>query len=371
MPNRIIKESINESRSLNDCSVFAQDLFKRLITYADDNGRFNADTEIMRARLYPRDLDIVSQQDVVNGLIELAGIGKIQFYTAKVFSNRGARDVYGAFPNWKAHQRVRDSKEKHPAPDDTEINDWYLRRFIPIDMKAEIIERDGFKCQICGKFLTTCKEAKRFVKLATGLYHIDHIVPVNQGGRATLENLRLTCPDCNLKRKRKFTFEEILSESRGNSPQLAADCGLNPIQSNPNQNQNPEAESKRARTAADDDRPDFNTIEAYAANNLASMNGGNMAEFAMYKDDLPDELIRHAIDEACAQGKRTWGYVRSILNRYRDSGFKTIGDVQKAAEERRKGIKTAANNPAGTRMNYQQREYADDFGFYNPAEDYS
>ena len=123
--------------------------------------------------------------------------------------------------------------------------------------------------------------------------------------------------------------------------------------------------------AAADDRPDFNTIEAYAANNLASMNGGNMAEFAMYKDDLPDELIRHAIDEACAQGKRTWGYVRSILNRYRDSGFKTLGDVQKAAEERRKGIKTAANNPAGTRMNYQQREYSNDFGFYDPSEDYA
>ena len=126
-----------------------------------------------------------------------------------------------------------------------------------------------------------------------------------------------------------------------------------------------------ARTAADDNRPDFNTIEAYAANNLAALNGGNMAEFASFKDDLPEELIRHAIDEACAQGKRTWSYVRSILNRYRDSGFKTIGDVQKAAEERRKGIKTAANNPAGARQNYTQREYGDDFGFYNPAEDYA
>ena len=126
-----------------------------------------------------------------------------------------------------------------------------------------------------------------------------------------------------------------------------------------------------ARAAADDDRPDFNTVEAYAANNLAALNGGNMAEFASFKDDLPEELIRHAIDEACAQGKRTWSYVRSILNRYRDSGFKTIGDVQKAAEERRKGIKTAANNPAGSRQNYTQREYGDDFEFYNPAEDYS
>ena len=362
MPNRIIKESINESRALNDCSVFAQDLFKRLITYADDNGRFNADTQIMLARLYPRDLDIVTQGDIVNGLIELCGIGKIQFYTSS-FSNRGAKDVYGVFPNWNTHQRVRDSKEKHPAPDDTEINDWYLRRFISIDMKAEIIERDGFKCQICGKFLTTCKDAKRFVKLATGLYHIDHIVPVNQGGRATLENLRLACPDCNLKRKRKFTFDEILAETRRELPQAAASCGLNPIQSESNPNPNPNPEPARG---AGDDRPDFNTLEAYAANNLAAMNGGNMQEFAAYKADIPEELIRHAIDEACAQGKRTWSYVRAILNRYRDSGFKTVGDAKASA-------KPAARGKA--EHNFQQHSYTEtDFGtdfYYNPANDYS
>ena len=336
MPNRIIKESINESRSLNDCSVFAQDLFKRLITYADDNGRFNADTEIMRARLYPRDLDTVSQQDIVNGLIELCGIEKIQFYTARVFSNRGTKDVYGAFPKWKYHQRVRESKEKHPAPDDTDINDWYLRRFIPIDMKAEIIERDGFKCQICGKFLTTCKEAKRFVKLGTGLYHIDHIVPVVQGGRATLENLRLTCPDCNLKRTRKFTFDDILAETRRNSPKIAADCRLNPIQSESNPNPNPSA---CADAADDDSRPSFDTVEAYASGNLAYLSPGNMEELADFKTDLPDELIRCAIDTACANGARKWSYVKAVLNGYVDAGYKTIGDV-KAAEQQRK---TAAN----------------------------
>ena len=38
-----------------------------------------------------------------------------------------------------------------------------------------------------------------------------------------MENLRLTCPECNLKRKRKFTFKDLLAETLcGNSPQLAA-----------------------------------------------------------------------------------------------------------------------------------------------------
>ena len=215
-------------------------------------------------------------------------------------------------------------------------------------MKAEIIERDGFKCQICGKFLTTCKDAKRFVKLATGLYHIDHIVPVNQGGRATLENLRLTCPDCNLKRKRKFTFDEILAETRRELPQAAASCGLTPIQSNPNTNPNPEPESELARGGGDD-RPDFNTIEVYLANNLAAMNGGNMAEFVAFKDELPEELIRYAIDEACAANKRTWGYTRAILTRFRDSGFKTVGEAKAA-----KPVKTVQNS-APVKRNYTER----------------
>ena len=124
-----------------------------------------------------------------------------------------------------------------------------------------------------------------------------------------------------------------------------------------------------APDAADDDRPDFNTVEVYAANNLMTMTAGNMQEMASFKVDLPDELLRHGIDEACAAGKRTWNYVRSILNRYCEAGYKTLGEV-KAAEEKRKQNKV---QPSITRqnMNYTQREYADDFGFYNPAEDYS
>jgi DnaD/phage-associated family protein len=151
-------------------------------------------------------------------------------------------------------------------------------------------------------------------------------------------------------------------------------CPRNPIQSesNPNTNPNPEPESKRASAAADD-RPDFNTVEVYATSNLAAMNGGNMEEFAAFKADIPEELIRHAIDEACAQGKRTWSYVRSILNRYRDSGFRTVGDVQKADDERRAKAKAApaskANQGFQTRTESASEDYYKDF-FYDPSIDY-
>ena len=255
MPNRVIKESICESEGLSECSLFACDLYKRLITYADDYGRFNSDTKIMRARLFPREYEEITEEDIILALAELAGVKKLYFYTTERF-NQGEKHtgVYGAFPNWSDHQRIRESKTKCPEPNDTDINDWYLRRFIPLDLRVEIVERDGFKCKICGKFLTSCREAKRFVKLGQGLYHIDHIVPVVQGGRSTEENLRLTCPECNMKRKKRFTFKEILEFDA--PPISAANCGevsqnAAIIQSNPIQIQS-KSESKSEDNARED-----------------------------------------------------------------------------------------------------------------------
>ena len=281
MGNRLLKDSINESKGLADCSLFSDDLFKRLITYADDYGRFNADTTIMRARLYPREYEVVSEADIIDGLIELAGVGKIGFYTARAYGHRGV-GVYGAFPNWKDHQRIRETKAKCPEPDDTDVNDWYLRRFVSMDMKVEIVERDNFKCQLCGKFLTSCRDAKRFVKLGQGLYHIDHIVPVLQGGRATLENLRLTCPECNLKRKKNFTFQEILDFTV--SPRVAADRRELPqiaarIQSESELESESKPKEKGGQAAKRFTPPTVEEVEAYIRERKSNVNARRFVDF--------------------------------------------------------------------------------------------
>ncbi len=145
--------------------------------------------------------------------------------------------MYGAFPKWSEHQRMRESKKKAPDPDDTTVNDWYLRRFIPVDVKAAVIERDAFKCRICGRRISEVSDARRLVKMATGTFHIDHVVPCNQGGRATMENLQLTCPRCNLTRKKAFSFEEILNfaEISGDARNFAASCGELRPETKPNQ----------------------------------------------------------------------------------------------------------------------------------------
>lgn len=54
-------------------------------------------------------------------------------------------------------------------------------------LRYEILERDHYKCVICGR------SAEDGVIL-----HIDHIIPVSKGGLTTPENLRTLCADCNL-----------------------------------------------------------------------------------------------------------------------------------------------------------------------------
>lgn len=225
MPNRIIKESINESKALGQAPPFVQDLYKRLITYADDYGRFNSDTEIMRARLYPRELDVVTEDDLIDALAELAASDKVRLYVGE---SERVDGVFGYFPNWSDHQRVRNSRVRWPEPGADKVNDWYLRRFVPIEMKVSICERDKFVCQECGKdFSLPGVPARRAIRLLNGAIHIDHIAPVQNGGRATEENLRVLCASCNLKRPRAANLEELvrLSADGGSSPRVAAKSG--------------------------------------------------------------------------------------------------------------------------------------------------
>lgn len=99
----------------------------------------------------------------------------------------------------------------------------------------------------------------------------------------------------------------------------------------------------------DAQRPDFNTIEVYAVNNLKGMtNPANLQELCDFRDILGEELTRYAINEACANGQPYWSYTRGILRRFMDEGIRTVGDA-KAAHERykqsRKPDPTFENRP--------------------------
>ncbi len=72
------------------------------------------------------------------------------------------------------------NNEKNATNNPRSIN--YRTRF-------KVMQRDDFKCQICG-----ASPAMQ----AGVLLHVDHIVPVAKGGQATMDNLQTLCQKCNL-----------------------------------------------------------------------------------------------------------------------------------------------------------------------------
>ena len=63
----------------------------------------------------------------------------------------------------------------------------YTRTPIPARMRFEILRRDSYRCQLCGR----CQSDG--VRL-----HNDHKTAVSRGGSTTEDNLRVLCEPCNL-----------------------------------------------------------------------------------------------------------------------------------------------------------------------------
>ena len=111
MPNRIIKESICGSESLASVSIGANFFFMRLLPLPDDHGCFDARIKFLRTRLFPFMLDKVKETDIKKWIDELVSIDTIRLWTAM------NGNLYGYFPNWSDHQRIRSlHARKTPEP---------------------------------------------------------------------------------------------------------------------------------------------------------------------------------------------------------------------------------------------------------------
>lgn len=264
MPNRIIKESIKRSPEIDRLNWFEEVVFYRLIVTADDYGRLDGRTVVLKNDLFPTK-ETVTKKAVEDALSKLTSVGLLVPYV-----DAASGMSYYYLPTWKEHQRIRDSKARYPEPPD----------------------------------------------------------------------------------------ENGLAATRGNSPQLAATRGENPLaraesesNPNPNPNQNPNHDA----------RADADPLVMYAVNNLQTMSPGNLHDLAGFAEDLPADVIRFAIDEGCANGAPRWSYVSAILRGYLRDGIRTVGDAKAAKAKRKTQLdRKPQDNPA---LNFEQREYKDeDFG---------
>ncbi len=71
------------------------------------------------------------------------------------------------------------------------------RKLLTPKLKLTVKERDNYTCQNCGKYMPD----------EVGL-QIDHIKPINKGGKTILSNLQVLCSKCNGSKSNKYMEED-------------------------------------------------------------------------------------------------------------------------------------------------------------------
>lgn len=80
MPNRYVRESAIESERVNGLSWQGEVFFRRLINRVDDFGRYTANLALLRASLFPLQLEKVSEDDIARLLKEAEDCGLLATY---------------------------------------------------------------------------------------------------------------------------------------------------------------------------------------------------------------------------------------------------------------------------------------------------
>lgn len=109
MPNRILKESICTSDSIDRLSWFEEVVFYRLIVNCDDYGRFDGRVALIKNKLFPLK-ESVTLTAVENAINKLATVGLVTLYE---YEGR----QYLQLPTWNEHQSIRAKRSKFPSPD--------------------------------------------------------------------------------------------------------------------------------------------------------------------------------------------------------------------------------------------------------------
>ena len=112
MPNRIIKESICYSDDLDKLTPFEETVFYRLLVRVDDYGRIDARPGFLKSMLFVTKQGI-TEKNINEAVAKLASLGLVRFYEVDGKS-------FLTFSKWHLHQRVRNSKEKYPAPQEND-----------------------------------------------------------------------------------------------------------------------------------------------------------------------------------------------------------------------------------------------------------
>ena len=132
MPNRILKETICTSDSINNLSQASEIMWYRLLVNCDDYGTMDARPSILLSKCFPLKVKAISESMIEKWVQELSANGLIQLYT-----NDNRRYLY--LSKWEKHQQIRAHKAKNPRPVDEgsilisdDINGNHLQANVPV-----------------------------------------------------------------------------------------------------------------------------------------------------------------------------------------------------------------------------------------------
>lgn len=87
----------------------------------------------------------------------------------------------------------------------TEKAERSVDAYINLKLRMKVLQRDGYKCQICGRAQGEEQEDGQPVKL-----EVDHIDPLKNYGKTVEENLWTLCSRCNAGKKSLLAYPETI-----------------------------------------------------------------------------------------------------------------------------------------------------------------
>ena len=112
MPNRIIKESICTSDTIDNLTPDEECFFYRIMVNCDDFGRLDARIPVLTSKCYPLKSSAIKKGYVEKMLVSLQKTGILFLYGG---------GKYLQVKTWEKHQQIRAKRSKYPEPDDSEI----------------------------------------------------------------------------------------------------------------------------------------------------------------------------------------------------------------------------------------------------------
>ena len=107
----------------------------------------------------------------------------------------------------------------------------------------------------------------------------------------------------------------------------------------PNESEKTQEKRKKNKDDYDNDVTYTNSLELYATTAFPHITTYNLRELVSFLDELPEDLIRYAIDRTSTRGITAYEYCRKILNNYVADNIKSVADAEardREIEQRRK-----------------------------------